>query len=142
MTMAVMTRPPKNATGIVTNDLERHRAGPDKPGQIAYRFDDDFAEVRHRVLGMSTLVALGSTAVTLTVTDAAGLSSSCTATVTVRDVTPPVVLDGSTIAWNRLLDRLEGMAYAADNDFLHQPGIMLGTLELKLAFTPAQEIAR
>jgi poly-gamma-glutamate synthesis protein (capsule biosynthesis protein) len=38
------------ATGIVTNDLERHRAGPDKPGQIAYRFDDDFAEVRRRLV--------------------------------------------------------------------------------------------
>jgi poly-gamma-glutamate capsule biosynthesis protein CapA/YwtB (metallophosphatase superfamily) len=31
-----------NAMGIVTNNLARHRAGPDKPGQIAYRFDDDF----------------------------------------------------------------------------------------------------
>lgn len=40
------------ATGIVTNDLQRHRAGPDKPGQSAYRFDDDFAEVRHRLAGM------------------------------------------------------------------------------------------
>ncbi len=29
------------AMGIVTNNLERHRAGPDKPGQIAYRFADD-----------------------------------------------------------------------------------------------------
>jgi poly-gamma-glutamate synthesis protein (capsule biosynthesis protein) len=38
------------ATGIVTNDLERHRAGADKPGQSAYRFDDDFAEVRRRLV--------------------------------------------------------------------------------------------
>jgi len=38
------------ATGIVTNNLERHRAGPDKPGQSAYRFDDDFAEVRRRLV--------------------------------------------------------------------------------------------
>lgn len=38
------------ATGIVTNDLERHRAGPDKPGQNAYRFDDDYAEVRRRLV--------------------------------------------------------------------------------------------
>ena len=38
------------AIGIVTNDLERHRAGPDQPGQIAYRFDDDWAEVRRRLL--------------------------------------------------------------------------------------------
>jgi cytochrome P450 len=46
------------------------------------------------------------------------------------------------IAWNHLLDRLDGIAYADGNTFLHQPGIMLGTLELRLAFTPAQEIAR
>ncbi len=39
------------ATGIVTNDLERHRAGPHKPGQSAYRFDDDYAEVRRRLVG-------------------------------------------------------------------------------------------
>lgn len=38
------------ATGIVTNNLERHRAGKDKPGQSAYRFDDDFAEVRSRLI--------------------------------------------------------------------------------------------
>lgn len=31
-----------SAIGIVTNNLARHRAGPNKPGQIAYRFDDDF----------------------------------------------------------------------------------------------------
>ncbi|SIO20393.1 Cytochrome P450 [Parasphingorhabdus marina DSM 22363] len=40
-----------------------------------------------------------------------------------------------TIAWNRLLDRLENIEYAADNDFLHQPGIMLGTNRLNLKFT-------
>lgn len=38
------------AIGIVTNNLARHRAGPDTPGQIAYRFDDDFAEIRKRLL--------------------------------------------------------------------------------------------
>jgi poly-gamma-glutamate capsule biosynthesis protein CapA/YwtB (metallophosphatase superfamily) len=38
------------ATGIVTNNLERHRAGPNKPGQSAYRFDDDYAEVRARLV--------------------------------------------------------------------------------------------
>ena len=32
-----------SAIGIVTNNLERHRAGESKPGQIAYRFADDFA---------------------------------------------------------------------------------------------------
>ena len=37
------------AIGIVTNNLERHRAGPDKPGQIAYRFKEDFAEVLKRL---------------------------------------------------------------------------------------------
>jgi poly-gamma-glutamate synthesis protein (capsule biosynthesis protein) len=37
------------AIGIVTNNLERHRAGPDKAGQIAYRFEEDFAEVRRRL---------------------------------------------------------------------------------------------
>lgn len=39
------------AIGIVTNNLARHRAGADKPGQIAYRFDDDFAEIRQRLTG-------------------------------------------------------------------------------------------
>lgn len=38
-----------SAIGIVTNNLERHRAGEAKPGQIAYRFDDDFALVRKRL---------------------------------------------------------------------------------------------
>jgi poly-gamma-glutamate synthesis protein (capsule biosynthesis protein) len=37
------------AIGIVTNNLARHRAGPSTPGQIAYRFDDDFADVRKRL---------------------------------------------------------------------------------------------
>ena len=41
------------ATGIVTNNLERHRAGPNKPGQSAYRFDDDYAEVRRRLVAAS-----------------------------------------------------------------------------------------
>ena len=35
-------------------------------------------------------------------------------------------------AWNCLLDRLSDMSYADGNQFLHQPGIMLGTLELFL----------
>ena len=44
-----------------------------------------------------------------------------------------------TIAWNRLCDRFAGMAYAPGNTFLHQPGIMLGILELHLtlAETPS-----
>jgi cytochrome P450 len=40
-----------------------------------------------------------------------------------------------TIAWNRLYDRLAGLAYGPDNTFLHQPGIMLGTLALHCTFT-------
>lgn len=47
-----------------------------------------------------------------------------------------------TIAWNRLFDRLDGIAYAPGNSFRHQPGIMLGTLELHLDITPAAEPAR
>jgi cytochrome P450 len=43
-----------------------------------------------------------------------------------------------TIAWNRLLDRIERLEYAPGNTFMHQPGIMLGTLELKLKFSKAQ----
>jgi cytochrome P450 len=35
-------------------------------------------------------------------------------------------------AWNGLLDRIERLAYAPGNTFRHQPGIMLGTLELHL----------
>jgi poly-gamma-glutamate synthesis protein (capsule biosynthesis protein) len=38
-----------SAMGIVTNNLERHRAGTDKPGQVAYRFDDDFQLVLRRL---------------------------------------------------------------------------------------------
>ncbi|MEM9623314.1 MAG: cytochrome P450 [Pseudomonadota bacterium] len=41
------------------------------------------------------------------------------------------------VAWNKLLDRVDGFAYADGNDFLHQPGIMLGILELHLQVTRA-----
>ena len=41
------------------------------------------------------------------------------------------------IAWNRLLDRIERLDYAPGNTFMHQPGIMLGTLELELKFGKA-----
>jgi hypothetical protein len=46
-----------------------------------------------------------------------------------------------TIAWSRLTERVEGFRYAPGNKFLHQPGIMLGTLELLLDFDriPADE---
>lgn len=37
--------------GIVTNNLARHRAGATTPGQIAYRFDDDFADVTNALVG-------------------------------------------------------------------------------------------
>jgi cytochrome P450 len=43
-----------------------------------------------------------------------------------------------TVAWNRLFDRIDSMEYAPGNSFRHQPGIMLGTLELKLRFTKAR----
>jgi cytochrome P450 len=43
------------------------------------------------------------------------------------------------IAWTRLFDRLDGIEYAPGNTFMHQPGIMLGTLELNLRFTKARE---
>lgn len=42
-----------------------------------------------------------------------------------------------SIAWNRLLDRIEHLEYGDGNDFLHQPGIMLGTLKLDLKFRKA-----
>jgi len=37
-------------------------------------------------------------------------------------------------AWNRLCDRLSALDYAPGNSFLHQPGIMLGTLALHCTF--------
>lgn len=39
------------------------------------------------------------------------------------------------IAWSVLLDRLESVEYGEGNDWLHQPGIMLGTLKLNLRFS-------
>ena len=41
------------------------------------------------------------------------------------------------IAWTRLLKRLESINYGSDNSFLHQPGIMLGTLQLNLELVKA-----
>lgn len=43
------------------------------------------------------------------------------------------------VAWGALLDRLESIEYADDNDWKHQPGIMLGTVKLNLRFTRAAE---
>jgi cytochrome P450 len=37
-------------------------------------------------------------------------------------------------AWGVLLDRLESIEYGQGNDWLHQPGIMLGTLRLNLRY--------
>lgn len=42
-----------------------------------------------------------------------------------------------TVAWDRLFDRIDGLEYAEGNTFMHQPGIMLGTLALNLKFTKA-----
>jgi len=36
------------------------------------------------------------------------------------------------VAWGVLLDRLESIEYGEGNDWMHQPGIMLGTLRLNL----------
>lgn len=41
------------------------------------------------------------------------------------------------IAWHRLCQRLDSLEYAPGNTFEHQPGIMLGTLGLKLRFRKA-----
>ncbi len=41
------------------------------------------------------------------------------------------------IAWARLCQRLDSLEYAPGNTFEHQPGIMLGTLGLKLRFRKA-----
>jgi len=40
-------------------------------------------------------------------------------------------------AWKVLLDRIDHFEYAEKNEFLHQPGIMLGSLELNLTFKKA-----
>ncbi len=60
--------------------------------------------------------------------------------------TGPRVCPGATlsrleqqVAWGALLDRLESIEYGDDNDWLHQPGIMLGTLELNLRLRKAAE---
>ena len=41
------------------------------------------------------------------------------------------------VAWGVLLDRLESIDYGDNNNWLHQPGIMLGTLKLNLRFAKA-----
>ena len=41
------------------------------------------------------------------------------------------------MAWNAIFDRVARFEYGEDNDFLHQPGIMLGTLKLNLKFEKA-----
>ena len=39
-----------------------------------------------------------------------------------------------TITWNLLLDRIKSIEFSPDASFEHQPGIMLGALELKINF--------
>jgi cytochrome P450 len=58
--------------------------------------------------------------------------------------TGPRVCPGATlsrleqqVAWGVLLDRFESVEYGDGNDWLHQPGIMLGTLKLNLRFRRA-----
>ena len=41
------------------------------------------------------------------------------------------------IAWGVLLDRIDSIEYGDGNDWMHQPGIMLGTLRLHLRFAKA-----
>ncbi|MDP4702859.1 MAG: cytochrome P450 [Ilumatobacteraceae bacterium] len=41
------------------------------------------------------------------------------------------------IAWNALFDRVKDISFADDNTFMHQPGIMLGTLKVNLNFVQA-----
>ena len=60
--------------------------------------------------------------------------------------TGPRVCPGATlsrveqqVAWGVLLDRLDGMEYGEGNDWMHQPGIMLGTLKLNLRVQKAAE---
>ncbi len=60
--------------------------------------------------------------------------------------TGPRVCPGATlsrveqmVAWGVLFDRLESIEYGEGNDWMHQPGIMLGTLKLNLRVTRAAE---
>ncbi|WP_423980918.1 cytochrome P450 [Ilumatobacter sp.] len=60
--------------------------------------------------------------------------------------TGPRVCPGATlsrleqqVAWGALLDRLDSIEYGAGNTWMHQPGIMLGTLELNLRFDAAAD---
>ena len=41
------------------------------------------------------------------------------------------------VAWGVLLDRIAHIEYGEGNNWMHQPGIMLGTLKLNLKFTKA-----
>lgn len=41
------------------------------------------------------------------------------------------------LAWDCLLERLDALEFADGNTFLHQPGVMLGTLRLELLFRRA-----
>lgn len=41
------------------------------------------------------------------------------------------------IGWSVVLDRIESIEYSDGNDWMHQPGIMLGTLKLNLRIRAA-----
>ena len=41
------------------------------------------------------------------------------------------------VAWGVLLDRISSIEYGSDNTWMHQPGIMLGTLKMNMRFTKA-----
>lgn len=62
--------------------------------------DPDGGSIVSRTLSPSGPYALGSTPVTLTVTDNRGGSNSCSATITVVDTTPPTITCPSTITTN------------------------------------------
>ena len=44
------------------------------------------------------------------------------------------------VAWSRLLDRIDRLEYAPGCELRHQPGIMLGTLALRLRFRRADAV--
>jgi len=60
---------------------------------------------------------LGPTAVTLTVTDSHGASSTCTSTVTVLDTTPPVIACPADVSVGCGLERLASASYPAPTVF-------------------------
>ena len=71
-------------------DVTAHASLPDLTSQI--RATDNCGSVTlSQIPAPGTVVGLGDTQVTLWATDSSGNSNFCTATVTVKDVTPPVI---------------------------------------------------